>query len=107
VEQLEKRLSAITVVCRLGDASATAAKADNSNKPAEEKEQEQQPEKEASEAGGGEDKDGDAAVAAAAAEVEGAQLRRVVGLRLKWADESEELLGSLAFKYSVFLCCSL
>jgi hypothetical protein len=33
-------------------------------------------------------------VAAAAAEVEGAQLRRVVGLRLKWADESEELLGS-------------
>jgi hypothetical protein len=76
VEELDKRLAAITVICRPLAGSATAGKA--SNKPE------------------GEEKGEEEQVKAAAAEVEGEG--RVVGLKLKWADDSEELLGSMAFR---------
>ena len=92
VEQLEKRLASITVICRLSGVSATAAKV--GNKP-EEEAAEKNGEAESEEPA--QDKDGVAAVTAAAAEVEGHQ-RRVVGLKLKWRDDSEELLGSLTIR---------
>jgi len=76
VEELNKRLAAITVICRPHAGSATAEKA--GDKPEEEMGEEER-------------------VKAAAAEVEGDG--RVVGLTLKWADQSEELLGSLAFRF--------
>jgi hypothetical protein len=76
VEELDKRLAAITVICRPLTGSATAGKA--GNKPE------------------GEEKGEEELVKAAAAEVEGEG--RVVGLKLKWADDSEELLGSMAFR---------
>jgi hypothetical protein len=75
VEELDKRLAAITVICRPLAGSATAGKAGNKPEGEEKGEEEQ--------------------VKAAAAEVEGEG--RVVGLKLKWADDSEELLGSMAF----------
>ena len=76
VEELDKRLAAITVICRPLTSSATAGKAGNKPEGEEKGEEEQ--------------------VKAAAAEVEGEG--RVVGLKLKWADDSEELLGSMAFR---------
>lgn len=80
VEELDKRLAAITVICRPLAGSATAGKA--GNKPEGEEKGEEEGEEEQ--------------VKAAAAEVEGEG--RVVGLKLKWADDSEELLGSMAFR---------
>jgi hypothetical protein len=77
VEELDKRLAAITVICRPLTSSATAGKAGNKPPEGDEKGEEEQ-------------------VKAAAAEVEGEG--RVVGLKLKWADDSEELLGSMAFR---------